>query len=165
MGGISVILLMGILSVVFYIFLAIFLLIVIYQIITYIFESLAIMEMSKSLQYKAVGTAWIPFYNKYLLGKIANHKVLGVILAILNVAIVVTGIGSYIQSDLNAILFGIFLICIVVSFVLDSIIAHKIYVKAIGKYGDILTVFSVLTLGFLRPIFLFVVRNKVKNEI
>lgn len=163
MGGISVLLLMGILSAIFFIFLAIFIVIVIYQIITYIFESFAIMEMGKNLQYKAVGTAWIPFYNKYLLGKIAQHKVLGVILTILNVVIVITGIGSYVQNDLNAILFGTFLICVFASFILDSIIAHKIYTKAIGKYGDILTVFGVLTLGFLRPIFLFVVKNKIKS--
>ena len=39
---------------------------------TYVFESIAIMEMSKNLEYKAVGTAWIPFYNKYLLGKIVG---------------------------------------------------------------------------------------------
>ena len=64
----------------------------------------------------------------------------------------------------NMILFGIFLICILISFVLDVIIAHKIYTKAIGKYGDIFTVFSVLTLGFLRPIFLFAIRSKVKKE-
>lgn len=161
MGGISVILLMGILSVMLFIFIIIF----IYQVITYVFESIAIMEMGRNLQYKAVGTAWIPFYNKYLLGKIGQHKVLGAILAILNVAIVVTGIGSYMQSDLNAILFGMFLLCTFASFILDSIIAHKIYVKASGKYGDILTVLGVLTLGFLRPIFLFVMRRKVKNEI
>ena len=65
MGGISVLLLMGILSAIFFIFLAIFIVIVIYQIITYIFESFAIMEMGKNLQYKVVGTAWIPFYNIY----------------------------------------------------------------------------------------------------
>lgn len=162
MGGISVILLMGILSAIFYIFLAIFLLIVIYQIMTYVFESIAIMEMSKNLEYKAVGTAWMPFYNKYLLGKIAGHKILGSMVAALNAVMAVTCFWSYMQG--NMILFGIFLICVLISFVLDVIIAHKIYTKAIGKYGDIFTVFSVLTLGFLRPIFLFAIRSKVKKE-
>ena len=110
MGGISVILLMGILSAIFYIFLAIFLLIIIYQIMTYIFESIAIMEMSKNLEYKAVGTAWIPFYNKYLLGKIAGHKILGIIVAVLNGITAVSGTYCYIQTQPNPAIFVIFLV-------------------------------------------------------
>lgn len=66
MGGISVLFLMSILSFMFLTFIAMFLAIIIYVIMTYIFESISIMCISKNLQYKATFTAWIPFYNFFL---------------------------------------------------------------------------------------------------
>ena len=165
MGGISVLILMGILSFMFFTFVAIFLAIVVYTVITYIFESIAIMSMSKNLGYKAIYTSWIPFYNKYLLGKIAENKVLGGIAAISNIIITGVGIYCYIQNEFQPIIFLIFLTCVLIGFILDIVISHKIYVKAINKYGDILTIFSVLTLGLLRPIFLFIIRNKIKKDL
>ena len=160
MGGISVFILMAILSFMFFTFVAIFLAIVVYTAITYIFESIAVMSMSKNLGYKAIYTSWIPFYNKYLLGKIAENKVLGIILALLNIITTGIGIFCYVRNEFNPITFLLFLICVLIGFILDTIISHKIYIKAINKYGDILTIFSVLTLGLLRPIFLFIIRNK-----
>lgn len=164
MGGISVLLLMSILSFLFFIFIAIFLAIIVYVIITYIFESISIMCMSKNLQYKAPFTAWIPFYNKYLLSKIAGSKMLGLILALFNIGTVCTGLYCYFQTEFNYIVFIMFLICILVGFIIDIVVSHKIYINVTQKYGDILTVLSVLTLGILRPIFLFIIRNKVKKE-
>lgn len=162
MGGISVLILMGILSFMFFTFIAIFLAIIVYVVITYIFESITVMSISKNLQYKAPFTAWLPFYNKYLLCKIANSKVIGIILPILNILTMGIGIYCYVQSEFNPIIFMIFLICVLLGFILDIVISHKIYVNAINKYGDVLTVFSVLTLGFLRPVFLFIIRNYVR---
>lgn len=57
-----------------------------------------------------------------------------------------------------------FLICIFVGFILDIVVSHKIYINVTPKYGDILTVLSVLTFGILRPIFLFIIRNKINRE-
>lgn len=164
MGGISVLFLMSILSFMFFTFIAIFLAIIIYVIMTYIFESISIMCISKKLQYKATFTAWIPFYNKYLLSKIAGSKVLGLILALFNIGTVCTGLHCYFQAEFNYIVFIIFLICIFVGFILDIVVSHKIYKNVTPKYGDILTVLSVLTFGILRPIFLFIIRNNVKKE-
>lgn len=164
MGGISVLFLMSILSFMFFIFIAIFLAIIIYAMITYIFESISIMSMIKNLQYQETYIAWIPFYNKYLLGEIAGSKKLGIILALFNIVAVCMGLFCYCQIEFNYIAFIMFLICIVVVFILDIVISHKIYIKTVPKYGDILTVLSVLTFGILRPIFLFLVRNKVKEE-
>lgn len=163
MGGISVLILMGILSFIFFAFIAIFLAIIVYVIIAYIFESISIMCMCKNLQYKATFTAWIPFYNKYLLGKIVGNKVLGLILALLNIATVLFGIYCYAQTEFIPVTFITFLVCAVLGFILDIVISHKIYKNVTNRYGDILTVLSVLTLGLLRPIFLFIIRNKVKK--
>ena len=48
-------------------------------------------------------------------------------------------------------------------FILDTLIAHRIYKSRAGKYGDVLTVFTVLSLGLLRPVFLFAVRNRERR--
>lgn len=164
MGGISVLFLMSILSFMFFTFIAIFLAIIFYVIVTYIFESISIMGMSKNLEYRATFTAWIPFYNKYLLSKIAGSKKLGVILTLFNIGTVGTGLYCYFQTEFNYIIFIMFLVCIFVGFILDIIVSHKIYMKGTKKYGDILTVLNVVSFGILRPIFLFVIRNKVKKE-
>ena len=163
MGGISVFILMTIFSFVLFIFIAIFIAIIIYEVITYIFESMAIMQMSKNLKYKVPFTEWIPFYNKYLLGKIVGNKILGIIVAVLNGITAVSGTYCYIQTQPNPAIFIIFLLCVLIGFILDIIISHKIYKNATNKYGDIYTILSILTLGILRPIFLFIVRNKVKK--
>ena len=162
MGGISILILMSILSFMFFAFVAIFLLIIIYSLIAYIFESISIMRMAQNLKYKMPFVAWVPFYNKYILGKLTGNKILGTIVGLLNIVTVGIGIYCYIQIEINPIMFGIFLICVLVGFILDSVISHKIYINVSKKFGDILTILSVITLGTLRPIFLFVIRNKVQ---
>lgn len=160
MGGISVLVLMSIASFIFAIFLAI----IVYEIAVYIFESVSIMCMCKNLKYKAPIIAWIPFYNKYLLGKIVGNKVLGITLVSLNILTICSLIGSYIQTPYSTVSFIIFLIFSLIVFLLDIIIAHKVYAKSEMKYGDLLTVLSVISIGFLRPIFLFMIRNKINNK-
>ena len=72
MGGISVMLLMGMLSAMYMFFIAVIAVLIIYFAVSYVFESIAAMGMCKNLYCKHSATAWIPFYNKYLLGKIAG---------------------------------------------------------------------------------------------
>ena len=84
MGGLSVIFLMSILSFIFLIYISLLVITVIYVIISYIFEGMTITTINKNLNHKHQYTAWIPFYNKYLLGTIAGNKVLGYLTAILN---------------------------------------------------------------------------------
>lgn len=160
MGGISVLVLFGIMSSLLYLFFTMFLVIIIYIVITYVFESIALKRMMSNLQYKNSFTAWIPFYNKFLLGKIAGNKKLGIILAIVDLITACSGIYCYNQNTYIVQGFIVFLICILISFILNTILSDKIYKKAINKYSDILTIFSVLSLGSLRPIFLFLVRNR-----
>ena len=49
---------------------------------------------------------------------------------------------------------------ILLSFNMNIYISHQIIKKVYPKYGDWITVFNVLTLGFFRSISLFLVRNK-----
>ena len=159
MAGFSISILMSIIMFMYLFFIAIFVAIILYLIIIYTFEGISIMCMGKKLKYKNIFTAWIPFYNKYVLGKISNSKVLGMISCVLSFISVLLGIRFYIQQELEVALFIVLIISLIVTFILDTIISHKIY-KAPNKYGDILTIFNILSFGLLRPIFLFILRNK-----
>lgn len=63
-------------------------------------------------------------------------------------------------GSLDTIIFLLFLGCVLLSFIMNIYISHQIIKKVYPKYGDWITVFNVLTLGFFRPISLFLVRNK-----
>ena len=52
------------------------------------------------------------------------------------------------------------LACVIASFVIDVIIADKIFKNLNIKYSDVLTVVNVLTFGLSRPLILFIFRNK-----
>ena len=136
--------------------------IAIYLIMAYIFNSISIMSICSNLNYKKIFLSWIPIYNKYLLSKMIGDKILGAIKTLINIIVLSVIIYCYIKSNISYITIGILVIFIAIEFILNSIIAYKIYKKATNKYGDILTVFNVLTLGMLSPIFLFIIRNKIK---
>ena len=164
MAGFSIAIFMSILYFIYLFFIAIFVAIVLYLIMSYTFEGISIMCMGKKLKYKNVFIAWIPFYNKYVLGKIAGNKIIGGVSGILSFISTCIGIRFYIHQELEMVLFIILVISLIVTFILDTIISHKIYKARTNKYGDILTIFSILSLGLLRPIFLFVLRNKSIKE-
>lgn len=159
MGGLSVIFLMSILSFIYFLFLSIFVISTIYVIVSYIFESLAITKLSKNKF-----LSWIPFYNKYLLGKTCNKKLLGVFTEILSLTIFILALIIYLNKEFNTYLLIAMLILLTILFILETIIATKIYEKTIPKYKDILTVLTILSFGLLRPIFLFLVRSNKSKE-
>ena len=66
MGGFSVLVLLGFLSGLFMLFIAVFFVAVLYLIINYVFEALAVLGMRESRGDRAPALAWIPIYNKYL---------------------------------------------------------------------------------------------------
>lgn len=165
MGGISVIFLMGIFSVWVFVFTAIFATIVIFAVINYIFESISISCIGNKMNCSFKFISWIPFYNKFLLGKIGGNKIIGGILEILNLFIVLFGIYFFVNTKTNYIIVCIFILCLLLSFILDTILSYKIYSKAVNKYSSLLTVLNILSLGILRPIILFVIRNKVSCEV
>ncbi len=137
--------------------------IIFYVLVSYIFESISIVSMSKRLKYKNAYTGWIPFYNKYILGKIGNSKPLGITLVITTLISTITIILFFVFKEPQSILIIFFLLSVLITFIIDIILSHKIFNKYSSKYKDIMTILSVLSLGFLRPIFLFIIRNKKEN--
>lgn len=163
MGGISVLFLMGLLSFIYIFVITFIAIITFYTLISYIFESISIVSMSKNQKYKNANTGWIPFYNKYILSKIGNSKPLVITLFITTLISTITIILFFVFKEPQSILIIFFLLSVLITFIIDIILSHKIFNKYSSKYKDIMTILSVLSLGFLRPIFLFIIRNKKEN--
>ena len=159
MGGFSVVVLMSILSFIYLFFIAIFVAVVLYIIMSYTFQGISIMCMSKNMGYKNAFTAWIPFYNKYLLGKIVGNKIMGGISGILSFLSICLGARFFINKELEIVLFIILVISLIITFILDTIIAHRIY-KSRAQIQRYINCINILSLGLLRPIFIFITRNK-----
>lgn len=114
--------------------------------------------MLKNIGYAYPLTAWIPFYHKYLLGKIANKQILGAISGVLSFIFICLCVHFYIHLDFESVLLTILTISLITTSLIDTIIAHQIY-KTHTKYADIFTIFTILSFGILKPIFLFIIRN------
>ena len=163
MGGISVLFLMGVVPFVYIMYLIVLVFIILFLVISYTFDSISTMCISKNLNYNYKLRTWIPFYNKYILGKIGNSKPLGITLVITTLISTITIILFFVFKEPQSILIIFFLLSALITFILNIILSHKIFNKYSNKYKDIMTILSILSLGFLRPIFLFIIRNKKEN--
>lgn len=164
MGGISVLVLLGLLSGLYMLFIAVFFAAVFYLIITYVFEALTVMGMRERRGEHVPALAWIPFYNKHLLGKIAGKKIQGAFSGILTIVMIGTGAYCYRTLTMDNLIFGTFLVSAILGFILDLVIAYSIYKNTVPKWKDVLLVVSILSGGLLRPVILFGLRKKVKGE-
>ena len=166
MGGISVFILLSILMSVFIVFIVVALVIFTYMLINYIFESIFLYAVSKANHYNYPITSWIPFYNKCILGKVANKQGLGKLLCGIDVLVFLLIIISYYVTNLpdgvNTIIFFLIIILLVLSFIFNVVLSHYIMKKVTEKFVDVLTILNVLTLGFSRSIIFFIIRNQKK---
>lgn len=160
MGGFSIVLLTGMLPVIFFFYVALLVSVFLYSLISYTFESIALMRMSTG----AKAAAWIPFYNKYLLGKTAGKSVLGTLSGILTLAQISLSLYFYLWQKFEPYLFALLLLCTVLNFVFNAVMANRIFSDRTGKYSDILTAVNIITLGLLQSVFIFAVRNKSAKE-
>ena len=164
MAGFGVLIVSGILSAIFLFFIAVFAAAAAYIMASYVLEGFSIACMRKKAGDAHTFPAWIPFYSKYLLGKLAGRRVMGAVSALLTLLSVCLCVYFYVCRELNTLWFILLLMALSAVFILDTLIAHRIY-KSRSKYGDILTVFTVLSLGLLRPVFLFAVRSRAAESV
>lgn len=165
MAGFGVLIVSGVLSAIFLFFIAVFAAAAAYIMASYVLEGFSIACMRKKAGDAHTFPAWIPFYSKYLLGKLADRRVMGAVSALLTLLSVCLCVYFYVCRELNTLWFILLLMALLAVFILDTLIAHRIYKSRAGKYGDILTVFTVLSLGLLRPVFLFAVRNRAAESV
>ncbi len=165
MAGFGVLIVSGILSAIFLFFIAVFAAAAAYIMASYVLEGFSIACMRKKAGDAHTFPAWIPFYSKYLLGKLADRRVMGAVSALLTLLSACLCVYFYVCRELNTLWFILLLMALLAVFILDTLIAHRIYKSRAGKYGDVLTVFTVLSLGLLRPVFLFAVRNRAAASV
>lgn len=117
--------------------------------------------------------SFIPFYNKYLLGKNSINKIYGialVIISILKLFLDLWILDGFVKTNLYLynllpVLSSFFIVGVyILYYLLFCISASKIYEKKCQKvWYIILTVLSYLSLGILIPIFIFFI-NKITNS-
>lgn len=148
---------------------------VIWAVIKYILDGFGLMEMAKTKNEKYPWLAWIPWAKEYLRGKIAYDTDHGAAIY-LGVTIgvnVITSVISFVSGSVSSLNDGASVLYIIVSlFTLILIIGysvfyyitqHRIYNK-FSKNATIMTIFTVLTGGFLAPIFNFAIRKNNLEE-
>lgn len=163
MAGFSIVMLVMAFMVIFFI---ISVVVMICEVVDYVFESIALMEMSKEKGVPAPGTAWIPIYQRYILGKVSGNTAMGITALITDSISLVAIILSFFWygETLGNLLWLLASGAKIVSFIMVMVLSYQIFVQRKKKYATLYTVFSVLTGGFLRAIFLFVVRKGEKKE-
>ena len=148
------------LSVIFSMLIFIISAIIIYTIIKfilYIFQSFGVLNIAKKENYKYPYTVWIPFVSEYFLGKFCMDNKKGILYAVLTlIKAILTICIIYIES--TSLLY-IWLIYIVVYFIIDMLVMNKFY-KKVYKNSEIFTVFTIITFGLLKPIFIYTIRIK-----
>lgn len=166
-GFCIVLLMMGFFVPILIIAIMVFLVVALITIFNYFMESFALYRLCKNNDYKNPILAWIPFYNRIILGEFADNKKMGYATFILNIIywilffIFIYFIDYIPEGIRNAWSTGITVISLV-TYVLNIILVHLIMKKCIPKAADILTVINVFTFGISKAIVLFVLRNNDK---
>ena len=119
---------------------------ILYVVSSYILEGLALGTV-----YGWKG--WIPCYSQYLWGDLAGMRGWGAAAAVAEVLWPVAGYGFLCFPE--AVVLWVFGAMMAFRMGVKVSIAHQIYEKAAPKRKNLYTVLSVLTVGMLRPVFLF----------
>ena len=133
-------------------------------IFNYFLESFTLYRMCKNCNYKYPLFAWLPFYNRVILGEFADNKKVGYIIFIgrlfeLLLSFILIYFVNSISKDFSIFLSCFVIIISIILYILNVVLVHKIMNKTIPKVADILTVINVLTFGISKAIILFILRN------
>ena len=129
-----------------------------YLLYAYLFESLfcACQCQDRWDQHPAVG--WIPLWNQNLLGKAAGMNALGIALALDHLAVVVLACMALTGAE-PALGWGV--IFAVMGMFIKAMIACQLYQRARPDAWRKFNWASLLSLGILRPVLLFLLRKKL----
>ncbi len=137
--------------------------------ISYAFNAYGLYEIAKRENETKIHLAWVPYLNKYILGRVAFKSTMqGIILVIISiVGILSSTMLLFIKPEYSTIM-GLAITTIVTSLV-ESVYTFIAHYKVFEKYSKstvIMTILDVLSGGILGPFFIFAVRdNKENNEI
>lgn len=126
-----------------------------YLVYSYILESIFRMNTCGGPKW----TAWIPFYGQYQLGRLAGMEKLGILTAVCHPAAILLAV--WWVCDPLVFSWCCLLLPLVVGFICKNMTVSEIFKVRAGERADLYNILSMVTLGALRPIFLFVIRKKV----
>lgn len=138
----------------------------IFGFISYAFNSYGLYEIAKKEGIRNPYIAWIPYINRYILGKIAFKSIVNaIILVILNIIeLILLSVILFVKNVEALYLFAIIslLLSIVVS--VYTYIAHYRLYRKYSKSTIIMTILDVVSCGILGPFFIFAIRNNEENK-
>ena len=129
---------------------------IIINFVLYVIESFGLLRIAKKEEYKIPYIVWIPGISHYVLGRYCMSKSKSIIYAILSVINVIF---------IYCLMFGVFqieyiefvLIYIVIYFIINMLVMNTFY-KKVYKKSELFTIFTVITFGFLKSIFIYLAR-------
>ena len=124
----------------------------------YIFESLfcACQCRDRWDQHPAIG--WIPLWNQYLMSKAAGMTTLGIALLLDQLAVTVLACMALNGSEPAL---GWCVIYVAMGMFIKSLISCQLYQRACPEAWRKYNWASILTLGLLRPVFLYLLRKRL----
>ena len=133
--------------------------------ISYAFNSYGLYGMAKRENENTI-MPWIPYINKYTLGRIAFksnvHAAIMVTLAVINVII---SMAIFFVARNLKLLYFLIILGFIISIILSvyCFVAHYRIYKKYSKSTVIMTVLDVLSLGLLGPFFIFAIKDNDEN--
>lgn len=155
----------GSMFIIFIFYIAIILWIIL-KMILYIFESIGLTNIAKKGNYKYPYIAWILGISHYILGKYCSdkdektdkrHGIIYCILTTIKTIFVILICSTKIIE--NSTMMLILIIYFIIYYIIDMIYMNKFYKKTYKK-PEIFTVLTVITLGMLKPIFIYTAKIK-----
>lgn len=131
----------------------------IYLLYSWIFESIFCASLCKNRWGWKPVLGWIPVWGQYLLGRATGARKMGLLLELDHLIVLV--LCMVITTERVQVNSVVFLFFIALGVVLKAILAHRLYKMLAPQHYKVYAWASVLSMGLLRPVFLFVLRKKV----
>lgn len=130
--------------------------------ISYAFNSYGLYDIAKRESEKNPALAWIPYINKFTLGRIAfKSNVQGIILTAFGIISIILSTAVLFIRTTKIVLLELVAASIIVSAILTIytfIARYRVYRKY-SKSTVLMTILDIVSCGVLGPFFIFAVRN------
>lgn len=130
--------------------------------ISYAFNSYGLYDIAKRESEKNPALAWIPYINKFTLGRIAfKSNVQGIILTAFGIISIILSTAVLFIRTTKIVLLELVAASIIVSAILTIytfIARYRVYRKY-SKSTVLMTILDIVSCGLLGPFFIFAVRN------
>ncbi len=130
--------------------------------ISYAFNSYGLYELAKKEEEKNPALAWIPYINKFTLGRIAfKSNIQGIILTIFGIINIILSLVVLFIKTTKTLLLDLTIVSALISLVLaiyTFVARYKVY-KKYSKSTILMTILDIISCGILGPFFIFAIRN------